>query len=55
MAEVGEAILKAFDVGFLLWGGRFHVLPGLPASVVVQRSKPRVAAGVAGTHELPHR
>ncbi len=32
MAEVGEAILKAFDVGFLLWGGRFHVLPGLPAT-----------------------
>lgn len=55
MAEVGEAILKVFDVGFLLWRGCFHVLPGLPTSVVVQRSKPGVAAGVAGTHELPHR
>ncbi len=55
MAEVREAILKVFDVGLLLWRDRFHVLPGLPTSVVVQRSKPRVAAGVAGTHEFPHR
>ena len=36
MAEVGEAIVKLFDVGLLFWRGCFGVLPGLSASVVVQ-------------------
>lgn len=54
MAELGEAMLQTFDLSGFLWTYSFHILPGLPASVSVQRCEPRVIAGVAGTYELPH-
>lgn len=50
MPRASKTIPQAFKLCLLLWSCCVYVFPGLSASVVIQRSKPRVTTRVSGSN-----